>query len=37
VDDTTDDSLSETWYYLRNDHRWVVKFLNGKVAKVHVY
>lgn len=37
VDDTTDDSLSETWYYLRDDHRWVVKFLNGKVVKVHVY
>ena len=37
VDDTTDDSLTETWYYLRDDHRWVVKFLNGKVAKVHVY
>jgi hypothetical protein len=37
VDDTTDDNLSETWYYLRDDHRWVVKFLNGKVVKVHVY
>jgi hypothetical protein len=37
VEDTTDDSLSETWYYLREGHRWVVKFLNGKVAKVHVF
>ena len=37
VDDTTDDSLHETWYYLRDGHRWVVKFLNGKVAKVQVY
>jgi hypothetical protein len=37
VDDTTDDSLHETWYYLRDGHRWVVKFLNGKVEKVQVY
>ncbi len=37
VEDTTDDSLHETWYYLRDDHRWVVRFINGKVAKVLVY
>jgi hypothetical protein len=37
VGDTTDDSLQETWYYLRDGHRWVVKFLNGKVAKVQVF
>jgi hypothetical protein len=37
VDDTTDDSLHETWYYLRDGHRWVVRFVNGKVAKVLVY
>jgi len=37
VEDTTDDSLRETWYYLRDDHRWVVRFVNGKVAKVLVY
>ena len=37
VEDTTDDSLHETWYYLRDDHRWVVRFVNGKVAKVLVY
>ncbi|MDR3772449.1 MAG: hypothetical protein P4L26_03820 [Terracidiphilus sp.] len=37
VEDTTDDSLHETWYYLREGHRWVVKFLNGKVAKVQVF
>jgi hypothetical protein len=37
VEDTTDDSLHETWYYLRDGHRWVVKFLNGKVAKVQVF
>jgi len=37
VDDSTDDSLRETWYYLKDGHRWVVKFLNGKVAKVQVF
>lgn len=37
VDETTDDSLQETWYYMRDGHRWVVKFLNGKVAKVQVF
>jgi len=37
LDDSTDDNLRETWYYLRDGHRWVVKFLNGKVAKVQVF
>ena len=37
VDDSTDDSLHETWYYLKDGHRWVVRFLNGKVGKVQVF
>jgi hypothetical protein len=37
VDDSTDDSLRETWFYLKDGHRWVVKFANGKVAKVQVF
>ena len=37
VEDGTDDSLLETWFYLKEGHRWVVKFLNGKVAKVQVF
>jgi hypothetical protein len=37
VEDTTDDSLAETWYYLKDGHRWVVRFENGKVAKVQVF
>ncbi|WP_263350853.1 hypothetical protein [Acidicapsa acidisoli] len=37
VDDSTDDSLHETWYYLKDGHRWVVKFVNGKVGKVQVF
>jgi len=37
VEDTTDDSLKETWYYLKDGHRWVVKFLNGKVVKIQIF
>jgi hypothetical protein len=37
VDETTDDSLQETWFFMRDGHRWVVKFLNGKVSKVQVF
>ena len=37
VDDSPDDSLHETWFYLKDGHRWVVKFLNGKVVKVQVF
>ena len=37
VDDSTDDSLRETWFYLKDGHRWVVKFANGTVAKVQVF
>ncbi|MGH9358182.1 MAG: hypothetical protein ACRD22_18420 [Terriglobia bacterium] len=25
------------WYYLKDGHRWVVDFLDGKVSKVRVY
>jgi len=37
VEESTDESLRETWYYLKDGHRWVVRFLNGKVAKVQVF
>jgi hypothetical protein len=37
VEDTSDDSLKETWYYLKDGHRWVVKFENGVVTKFTVY
>jgi len=37
VEEGSDDSLRETWYYLKDGHRWVVRFVNGKVAKVQVY
>jgi hypothetical protein len=37
INDTTDGSLSETWYYLKDGHRWVLTFSNGKVSKVQVF
>ena len=37
VEDSTDESLHEIWYYMRDSHRWVVRFLNGKVVKVQVF
>jgi hypothetical protein len=37
VDDSTDDSLRETWFYLKDGHRWVVRFVNGKVGKIQVF
>jgi hypothetical protein len=37
VEDSSDDSLRETWFYLKDGHRWVVKFSNGKVGKVQVF
>jgi hypothetical protein len=37
VDETTDASLRETWFYLKDGHRWVVKFENGKVFSYQVF
>ena len=37
INDTTDGSLAETWYYLKNGHRWVLNFTNGKVVKVQAF
>jgi hypothetical protein len=37
VEDATGDSLHETWYYLKDGHRWVVRFVDGKVTKVQVF
>lgn len=37
INDTTDSTFSETWFYLRDGHRWVLTFVNGKVSKVQVY
>jgi hypothetical protein len=37
INDTTDGSLSETWYYLKDGHRWVLNFTNGKISKVKAF
>jgi hypothetical protein len=37
INDTTDGTFSETWFYLRDGHRWVLTFVNGSVGKVQVY
>jgi len=37
INDTTDGSMSETWYYLKEGHRWVLTFTNGKVTKVQAF
>jgi len=37
VEDSTDTELRETWFYLKNGHRWVVHFVNGKVVKTQVF
>jgi hypothetical protein len=37
INDTTDSTFSETWFYLKNGHRWVLTFVNGSVGKVQVY
>ena len=37
INDTTDGTFSETWYYLKDGHRWVLNFINGTVSKVQVY
>jgi hypothetical protein len=37
VDESDSTNLKETWFYLKNGHRWVVHFENGKVAKTQVF
>ena len=37
VDDIDSNNLKETWFYLKNGHRWVVRFENGKVVKTQVF
>jgi len=37
INDTTDSTFSETWFYLKDGHRWVITFVNGSTAKVQVY
>jgi hypothetical protein len=37
INDTADGTFSETWYYLKDGHRWVLNFTNGTISKLQVY
>ena len=37
INDSTDGKLAETWFYMKDGRRWVVDFVNGKVAKVQKF
>jgi hypothetical protein len=29
--------FSETWYYMKDGHRWIIDFLDGKVSKIQTF
>lgn len=37
VEDSTGNTFKETWYYLKNGHRWILHFENGKVAQIQTF
>ncbi len=38
IEDSTDTStFKETWFYLKNDHRWILHFENGKVVQIQTF
>ena len=37
IEDSTDSSFHETWYYLKDGHRWVLHFVNGKMDQVQTF
>ena len=37
INESGEGKLSETWYYMRDGHRVVVDFMNGKVTKVQQF
>ena len=37
VNDSSGGGLAETWYYMKDGHRWVVDFQDGKVTQVKQY
>jgi hypothetical protein len=37
INESGDGTLSETWFYMKDGHRWVVDFTNGKVSKVQKF
>ncbi len=37
VEDSTGSTFKETWYYLKDGHRWILHFENGKVAQIQTF
>lgn len=37
VEDSSGSAFKETWYYLRDGHRWILHFENGKVAQIQTF
>ena len=37
INESTEGNLSETWFYMKDGHRWVVEFSNGRVSKVQKF
>jgi hypothetical protein len=37
ISEASGTNLSETWLYMKDGHRWVVDFSNGKVSKVQKF
>jgi hypothetical protein len=37
INDSEPGTLSENWYYMKDGHRWVLMFTNGKVTKIEKY
>jgi hypothetical protein len=37
IDDSNAGDFSETWYYLKEGHRWVLTFSNGKLGNIKVF
>jgi len=37
INEATGSDLSETWFYMKDGHRWVVNFSTGKVSKVQKF
>jgi len=37
INDSTGGNLSETSFFMKDGHRWVVDFSNGKVSKVQKF
>jgi hypothetical protein len=37
VDDSDEAHLRESWFYMKDGHRWVVRFEDGKVTKLQIF